>query len=464
VTPKTQEEALQLLVACAHRLLARLDALGLASTTPGAAEARQHLVDHLLAQQLPELLLQRKHQLAAAAAAEEERAAQQQQQQQPTAVSEYSQLAVVAAQDLDDLEMMGDLDLDQAAADAALMVPDLLQGTGAGPQQQQGGLQWLKGLEGDWDLGDSDSGSSSGWVMEGPGMTASSNHSSSESGDIEAGLLGASYELFGGPEPAAVPDGLLPAASLDLQDWEMGSDDLGTLDMRDQQGSSSSSAGDKVSLGDASDTLDTLPARDQDSTVPTAAAAAAAATADEAPAPVEDTNAPWEEYLQQLSLEERCKLLAGDSGMAGDSSAGDAAAAAAETLPGELQEAVQLMLDLLHQLVAQGPAGHPCDTAAAAMLHQMDTLWAAVQGQAGSKRQAPLFVFRDGPVTAAAKAGGLLLLEDWDSPSQAVTERLNSLLEPERSFLVAEDIIVGPAGADVVLPHSFQVGKGVELV
>ena len=50
------------------------------------------------------------------------------------------------------------------------------------------------------------------------------------------------------------------------------------------------------------------------------------------------------------------------------------------------------------------------------------------------------FHFKDGRVTDAVKQGKFLLLEDFNLPNQAVTERLNSLLEPERSFTLNEDI------------------------
>ncbi len=40
-------------------------------------------------------------------------------------------------------------------------------------------------------------------------------------------------------------------------------------------------------------------------------------------------------------------------------------------------------------------------------------------------RGVPSFDFRDGPVATAAKLGGVLLLESFDLPSAAVSERLN---------------------------------------
>lgn len=75
----------------------------------------------------------------------------------------------------------------------------------------------------------------------------------------------------------------------------------------------------------------------------------------------------------------------------------------------------------------------------------------------------PMFAFREGPVTRALTKGGVVILEDFNLPSQAVTERLNSLFEPDRSFSLTEDIgrtrdlDKGGAGQDIKVPISFQV-------
>ncbi|CAF4794749.1 unnamed protein product, partial [Rotaria sp. Silwood1] len=55
-------------------------------------------------------------------------------------------------------------------------------------------------------------------------------------------------------------------------------------------------------------------------------------------------------------------------------------------------------------------------------------------------RTKPIFLFNDGPVTMTAKQGGIIFLEDLDLPSQAVIERLNSILEPSPTFALTEDI------------------------
>ena len=68
------------------------------------------------------------------------------------------------------------------------------------------------------------------------------------------------------------------------------------------------------------------------------------------------------------------------------------------------------------------------------------------------------FKFREGPVTKAVKLGSLLYLEDFDLPSQAVTERLNSLLESDPSFAATENITISGENstAEIKVPDSFQ--------
>jgi MoxR-like ATPase len=58
----------------------------------------------------------------------------------------------------------------------------------------------------------------------------------------------------------------------------------------------------------------------------------------------------------------------------------------------------------------------------------------------------PAFVFQDGPVTRAAKMGVPVFFEDFDAPSAAVTERLNSMLETNPSLSISEDITVSKSG------------------
>ncbi|CAF5168894.1 unnamed protein product, partial [Rotaria sp. Silwood1] len=78
-------------------------------------------------------------------------------------------------------------------------------------------------------------------------------------------------------------------------------------------------------------------------------------------------------------------------------------------------------------------------------------------------RTKPIFLFNDGPVTMAAKRGGILFLEDLDLPSQAVIERLNSMLEPSPTFALTEDITshAEKGQLDITLSNQFQIFASV---
>ena len=54
------------------------------------------------------------------------------------------------------------------------------------------------------------------------------------------------------------------------------------------------------------------------------------------------------------------------------------------------------------------------------------------------RRHSSLFEWADGPVAAAMKEGGMLLLDELSLAEDAVLERLNSVLEPSRTLVLAE--------------------------
>lgn len=89
------------------------------------------------------------------------------------------------------------------------------------------------------------------------------------------------------------------------------------------------------------------------------------------------------------------------------------------------------------------------------MLSKVRSLWATLSSP-DTSRSDPLFVFKHGPVALAAVLGRTLVLEDFNLPSQAVTERLNSLLEPDPSFTLTEDTTAGRRHVIDVVP-GFQV-------
>lgn len=139
-------------------------------------------------------------------------------------------------------------------------------------------------------------------------------------------------------------------------------------------------------------------------------------------------------------------------------------------LPEQLAELAQGVVLGLERLAAAVPAAPgtsaKADTAFAHMVAVIRTSWEVVRSAEGSGgRRGPVFVFNDGPVTRAAKLGLPLLLEDFDAPSQAITERLNSLLETEPSLLVAEDptAACGGAGGAVALLPGLTVFATVRL-
>ena len=129
-------------------------------------------------------------------------------------------------------------------------------------------------------------------------------------------------------------------------------------------------------------------------------------------------------------------------------------------IPVDISSTVNQLLQLLQQQVAavqnEATAQH--------MLAKLRSMWSTVQGTDASNA-GPFFLFKDGPATQAAKMGRPLFLEDFDLPSQAATERLNSLLESEPTFAVNEDItahaISGAQAAVVKLPSGFQVFASV---
>ena len=92
----------------------------------------------------------------------------------------------------------------------------------------------------------------------------------------------------------------------------------------------------------------------------------------------------------------------------------------------------------------------------------------AVLRKCSSDTSKPVFLFKDGPVTRAIKEGKSLFLEDINLPSQAVIERLNSLLEPGSILFLTEDVSVGASGVEVssrsfpgiqMLPDSAIIGS-----
>jgi midasin (ATPase involved in ribosome maturation) len=84
--------------------------------------------------------------------------------------------------------------------------------------------------------------------------------------------------------------------------------------------------------------------------------------------------------------------------------------------------------------------------------------------------QTTLFLFSDGPVSKAVKAGAAMLLHNIDKASQAVVERFNPLFEIERTFQIPEDpafgqqeIAVLPSSCIIATAHTSYAGGSCEL-
>eukprot|EP00899_Mesostigma_viride_P017508 jgi/Mesvir1/25759/Mv01936-RA.3 len=123
------------------------------------------------------------------------------------------------------------------------------------------------------------------------------------------------------------------------------------------------------------------------------------------------------------------------------------------SLPKPLHACMTHILGTLETLV--GP--NEQDMALCELHRKARRLWGTLF-EPSFPRDKPLFLFRDGPITQAAKAGTAVLLEDLNLPSQAVVERLNPLLEPNPEFNITEDITCSANhGGKVLITPGFQV-------
>jgi hypothetical protein len=78
-------------------------------------------------------------------------------------------------------------------------------------------------------------------------------------------------------------------------------------------------------------------------------------------------------------------------------------------------------------------------------------LAAAVAAAAAAAASARMpFEWNDGPLVVAMKTGGMLLIDEINLADDAVLERLNSVLEPARTLMLAEK---GGAVSDVIRGH-----------
>ncbi|XP_066936689.1 uncharacterized protein [Clytia hemisphaerica] len=76
-----------------------------------------------------------------------------------------------------------------------------------------------------------------------------------------------------------------------------------------------------------------------------------------------------------------------------------------------------------------------------------------------------IFLFQDGPCTKAVKDGSVLVMRDLNLPSQAVIERLNSLLEPlEAEFCLNEDFTLSSKEIAEGFSGELTVPKSLKII
>ncbi|CAF3680158.1 unnamed protein product [Rotaria sp. Silwood1] len=136
--------------------------------------------------------------------------------------------------------------------------------------------------------------------------------------------------------------------------------------------------------------------------------------------------------------------------------------------PESLHDCMAELLDTIQRLFRlKNFSIFSSDTTYQDYFNKFESIWNKLKDP-GFDRTKPIFLFQDGPVTVATKQGSILFLEDLDLPSQAVIERLNSMLEPTPTFALTEDITTSNSTGDgnrgqldVQLSSNFQVFASV---
>jgi len=141
------------------------------------------------------------------------------------------------------------------------------------------------------------------------------------------------------------------------------------------------------------------------------AADAGAASTQAAAAAGEAQQYSLDDFIASLSLEDQSQVLLPPP-------AGSSCRQSAVLLPEGLKFVVQQVLNLLEDLVGLYNSSHSTkqtvgDAAAAQMLHKLKVLWEQLS-RSGVNTSDPVFVYKGGPVTRAAKLGCSLLLEDFN--------------------------------------------------
>lgn len=110
-----------------------------------------------------------------------------------------------------------------------------------------------------------------------------------------------------------------------------------------------------------------------------------------------------------------------------------------------ISQALQVLDAEVHAALVANPAHPDCAHVASALQDARSSAAAAC---------AP-FVWEDGPLVKAMREGSVLLIDEVNLAEDAVLERLNSVLEPGRTLLLAEK--GGPEPEQIIAAEGFRV-------
>lgn len=145
-----------------------------------------------------------------------------------------------------------------------------------------------------------------------------------------------------------------------------------------------------------------------------------------------------------------------------DAAVGSPSRSSVPMLPAELSDVMNDVVESVKYMASRFDVGGCKDVALHQYARKVQGTWDIVKGRNKGDNDTPSFLFRDGPLTIAAKAAVPIVLEDFDQPSQAVMERINSMVEPSPVYSVTEDITNVDLGEalnadEVSLEPGFQV-------
>eukprot|EP00392_Amoebophrya_sp_AT5.2_P015329 g15531.t1 len=123
----------------------------------------------------------------------------------------------------------------------------------------------------------------------------------------------------------------------------------------------------------------------------------------------------------------------------------------------EMERKLMRKLDTLLKLLRQIAVGKDCELLLARVENVRAACFEQTRVRGDNSSSDVTFLFVDGPVTEAAQRGSFLRLEDFHLPSQAVTERINPVLEVENRVLHLTEDVTANVSSEIRIPPKFQV-------